>query len=60
MREAPWIAAAKLPPWNANGKAAVEATAPQGAFGFPTSHSAFQPAENRTLNSLAMTLLCSF
>jgi hypothetical protein len=33
MREAPWSAAAKLPPWDANLKAVAGATALQGAFG---------------------------
>jgi hypothetical protein len=33
MREAPWSAAAKLPPWNPNQKAVAGATALQGAFG---------------------------
>jgi hypothetical protein len=32
MREAPWSAAAKLPPWNPNQKAVAGATALQGAF----------------------------
>jgi hypothetical protein len=33
MREAPWSAAAELPPWNPNQKAVAGATALQGAFG---------------------------
>jgi hypothetical protein len=33
MREAPWSAAAELPPWNTNQKAVAGATALQGAFG---------------------------
>jgi hypothetical protein len=33
MREAPWSAAAELPPWNPNQKAVAGATALQGAVG---------------------------
>jgi hypothetical protein len=33
MREAPWSAAAKLPPWNPNQEAVAGATVLQGAFG---------------------------
>jgi len=33
MREAPWSAAAELPPWNPNQKAVAGATALHGAFG---------------------------
>ena len=42
MREAPWSAAAKLPPWNPNQKAVAGATALQGAFGA----SIFEAAKN--------------
>jgi hypothetical protein len=46
MREAPWSAAAELPPWNPNQKAAAGATALQGAFGTTI----FKAAKNLALS----------
>jgi hypothetical protein len=43
MREAPWSAAAKLPPWNPNQKTVAGATALQGAFGATTSAAGIRP-----------------
>jgi hypothetical protein len=52
MREAPWSAAAELPPWNPNQKAVAGATALQGAFGTTI----FKAAKH--LSSCLFSIIC--
>jgi hypothetical protein len=52
MREAPWSAAAELPPWIPNDKAVADATALQGAFGTTI----FTAAEQEDVNAKVILL----